>query len=77
MIKQNSLVQLTQSYCDWIESMPNVSPTIKSYVTERRFFYLGLVPNMSNICLLASLNGYIINCIGYNDIEEVILTPID
>jgi hypothetical protein len=44
MIKQNSLVQLTQSYCDWAERTPDFPKTVKEYIIERRFFYLGDVP---------------------------------
>ena len=46
---------------------------IKQYINERRFFYLGTVPNMPNICLLASLKGHIVNCFTLSEIEEVIL----
>ncbi len=72
MIKQNSLVQLTQSYCDWAERTPDFPKTVKEYIIERRFFYLGDVPNVPNMCLLASFNGLIITCFSLNEIEEVI-----
>lgn len=72
-IAPNTLVQLTQSYCDWANSTPDFPKTVKKYIDERRFFYLGTVPNMPNTCLLASFKGYIINCFSLNEIEEVIL----
>lgn len=73
MIAQNSLVQLKQSYCDWANSNHDLPEIAKKYIDERRFFYLGTVPNMPNTCLLASFKGYIINCFSLNEIEEVVL----
>lgn len=77
MIRQNALVQLKQSYCDWAERTPDFSETAKAYIAERRFFYLGDVPNVPNMCLLASFNGSIINCFSINEIEEVVLKSTD
>ena len=62
-IRPFALVEFTKSYRDWVDRTSDVPEKVKEYVAEKHLFYLGEVPNLSKVCMVASpRTGEIVSC---------------